>query len=204
VLNEIRHRRAVSPYLPTALFVGCHIALNYILPHGSGAGSTARKSSESVANRRTAVRHEARHALAASEAPFGLNLFFAESADSRNLEKQQRGCSAILPEICCAEGMTSHLYANHVRILDHPRFADPFRNQPRENAERLAAANGIEVEFLRKRNVRKEDRAKEILGKRVVVIDLSAVNDSRRDLSFSPGLTSGDHYNLQPFSRRVR
>jgi hypothetical protein len=71
-----------------------------------------------------------------------------------------------LPKICYAEGMTSYLYANHVRIFDYPRFADPFRNQLRENAERLAAANGIEIEFLRKRNVRKEDRVKEILGKR--------------------------------------
>lgn len=49
---------------------------------------------------------------------------------------------------------------------DYPRFADPFRNQPGENAEQLAAANGIEIEFLRKRNVRKEDRVKEILRKR--------------------------------------
>jgi hypothetical protein len=71
-----------------------------------------------------------------------------------------------LPKICYAEGMTSYLFANKVRIFDYPRFADPFRNQLRENAERLAAANGIEIEFLRKRNVRKEDRVKEILTKR--------------------------------------
>jgi hypothetical protein len=36
----------------------------------------------------------------------------------------------------------------------------------RENAERLAAENGIEIEFLRKRNVRKEERVKEILARR--------------------------------------
>ncbi len=71
-----------------------------------------------------------------------------------------------LPKICYAEGMTSYLYANKVRIFDYPRFADPFRNQLRENAERLAAENGIEIEFLRKRNVRKEDRVKEILAQR--------------------------------------
>jgi hypothetical protein len=51
--------------------------------------------------------------------------------------------------------MTSYLYANQVRIFDYPRFADPFRNQLRENAGQLAAANGIEIEILRKRNVRK-------------------------------------------------
>jgi len=36
----------------------------------------------------------------------------------------------------------------------------------RENAERLAANHGIEIEFLRKRNVRKEDRVKEIVAER--------------------------------------
>ena len=71
-----------------------------------------------------------------------------------------------LPKICYAEGMTSYLFANQVRIFDYPRFADPFRNRLREYAEQLAAANGIEIEFFRKRNVRKEDRVKEILGKR--------------------------------------
>jgi len=71
-----------------------------------------------------------------------------------------------LPKICYAEGMTSYLYDKHVRIFDYPRFAEPFRDQLRENAERLAAASGIEIEFLRKRNVRKEDRVKEILAQR--------------------------------------
>ena len=71
-----------------------------------------------------------------------------------------------LPKICYAEGMTSHLYANQIRIFDYPRFAEPFREQLRANAERLAGENGIEIEFLRKRNVRKEDRVKELLCKR--------------------------------------
>jgi hypothetical protein len=71
-----------------------------------------------------------------------------------------------LPKICYAEGMTSYLHANQVRIFDYPRFAEPFRDQLRENAERLAADNGINIEFIRKRNVRKEDRVKEILSRR--------------------------------------
>ncbi len=71
-----------------------------------------------------------------------------------------------LPKICYAEGMTSYLFAKQVRIFDYPRFAEPFRDQLRENAEQLAAASGIEIEFLRKRNVRKEDRVKEILAQR--------------------------------------
>jgi hypothetical protein len=71
-----------------------------------------------------------------------------------------------LPKICYAGGMTSYLYEHQVKIFDYARFAEPFRNQLRENAERLAAENGLEIEFLRKRNVRKEDRVKEMLNKR--------------------------------------
>ena len=71
-----------------------------------------------------------------------------------------------LPKICYAEGMTSYLYSKQVRIFDYPRFAEPFRDQLRHNAERLASGSGIEIEFLRKRNGRKEDRVKEILAQR--------------------------------------
>ncbi len=39
-------------------------------------------------------------------------------------------------------------------------------DQLRENAECLAAENGIEIEFLRKCNVHKEDRVKEMLAQR--------------------------------------
>lgn len=71
-----------------------------------------------------------------------------------------------LPKICYARGMTSYLYERKIRIFDYPKFAEPFRDQLRENAERLAADNGIEIEFLRKRNVRNEDRVKQILAQR--------------------------------------
>jgi hypothetical protein len=42
-----------------------------------------------------------------------------------------------LPKICYAEGMTSYLYAKQVRIFDYPKFAEPFRDRLRENAERF-------------------------------------------------------------------
>ena len=71
-----------------------------------------------------------------------------------------------LPRICFAEGMTSYLHQRNIRIFDYPRFAEPFRNRLRENAERLAAENGCDIEFVRKRNLRKEDRVKEILTQR--------------------------------------
>ncbi len=71
-----------------------------------------------------------------------------------------------LPKICYAEGMTSYMYERKMRIFDYPKFADPFRNQLRENAEALATENGIEIEFVRQRNVRKEDLVKAAIAKR--------------------------------------
>jgi hypothetical protein len=71
-----------------------------------------------------------------------------------------------LPRICYAEGMTSWLYQSHVRIFDYPRFAEPFRDKIRDNAEKLAADHGIKIEYIRKKNFRKEDRIKEALAKR--------------------------------------
>jgi hypothetical protein len=71
-----------------------------------------------------------------------------------------------LPRICFAGGMTSFLFERKIRIFDYPKFAEPFRNRIRENAEKMAAEAGIEVEFIRKRNFRKEDRVKEILASR--------------------------------------
>lgn len=44
------------------------------------------------------------------------------------------------------------------------RVAEPFRDTLRENAERLATANGMKIEFLRKRNVRDEDRVEAVLA----------------------------------------
>jgi len=71
-----------------------------------------------------------------------------------------------LPKICFAGGMTSYLYERKIRIFDYAKFAEPFRNRIRENAEKMAAEAGIEIEFVRKRNFRKEDRVKEILARR--------------------------------------
>jgi hypothetical protein len=51
-------------------------------------------------------------------------------------------------------------------IFGYPKFAEPFRNRIRENAEKMAAEAGIEIEFIRKRNFRKEDRVKEIIAER--------------------------------------
>ena len=72
-----------------------------------------------------------------------------------------------LPGLCYAAGMTSYLAAQHIRIFDYPRFAEPYRDLIRENAERLAKENGITIEFLRKpKGIRKEELIKARLASR--------------------------------------
>jgi hypothetical protein len=71
-----------------------------------------------------------------------------------------------LPGFEHSEGMTSYLRAHGIRIFDYTKFAEPLREQIRQNAERLAMQNGIEVQFLRKGNVRKETVVQGILAKR--------------------------------------
>lgn len=72
-----------------------------------------------------------------------------------------------IPSICYAEGMTGYFYANGIRIFDFADWAKPLRDEIRTNAEKLAAENGLEIEFIRKQNdFRKEARLKEILKKR--------------------------------------
>jgi hypothetical protein len=71
-----------------------------------------------------------------------------------------------LPTLCYAEGMTGFLYLNKIKIFDYPRFAEPLREELRNNAEQIAKANGLEIEFIRKKNFRKEDRIRDILSAR--------------------------------------
>jgi hypothetical protein len=71
-----------------------------------------------------------------------------------------------IPGICYAQGMTSFLNTQNIRIFDYPRFAEPLRDKLRNNAEQIAKENGLEIEFIRKKNVRKESRIQDILKER--------------------------------------
>lgn len=71
-----------------------------------------------------------------------------------------------LPGICFSQGMTSYLYANGIRIFDYAKFAEPLRDQLRKNAEELAKKNDVEIEFVAKSHIRKEDLVQKILKKR--------------------------------------
>ena len=72
-----------------------------------------------------------------------------------------------LPGWCYDHGMTSFLYARQIKIFDYAQFAKALQEKVRENAERIAAENDIEIEFIRKIGAfRKEARIKDILKER--------------------------------------
>jgi hypothetical protein len=75
--------------------------------------------------------------------------------------------SGILPGIGTSQGMTSYMYQNKINIFDYAIiFAEPLRDKIRVNAERIAKENGIEIEFIQKKGVRKESIIEKILEKR--------------------------------------
>jgi len=71
-----------------------------------------------------------------------------------------------IPQVCYAGGMTSYLNYKKIRIFDYARFAEPFRNKLRTNAEAIAIANNIKIEFVRKATIRKEALVQKVLNKR--------------------------------------
>jgi hypothetical protein len=71
-----------------------------------------------------------------------------------------------IPGICYAEGMTRFLTFNGIRIFDYPQWALPLREQIRQNAETIAAQNGLAIDFIRKKDFRKEQRVKDIIIQR--------------------------------------
>jgi hypothetical protein len=71
-----------------------------------------------------------------------------------------------LPGACYAQGMTSFLRQQGIRIFDYPRFAEPLRDRIRERAHQACAEAGIEIEHVSKSSIRKEERVAQVLAKR--------------------------------------
>ncbi len=64
-----------------------------------------------------------------------------------------------------ADGMTIYLKSHDIRIFDFSNFSHPLTEQVRQNAQRIADENGIEIEFIRKlRAFRKDDRIQKIIS----------------------------------------
>ena len=61
--------------------------------------------------------------------------------------------------------MTAYMKSNGIRIFDYPNFSQPLTEQIRQNAEKIASENGIEIEFIRKLHAfRKDDRIQKIIS----------------------------------------
>jgi hypothetical protein len=71
-----------------------------------------------------------------------------------------------LQPFCYARGMTRYLYQHGIRIFDDAHFAAPLRERIRANAEALAEAHGVKIEFIRKQDFRKENCIQQILKAR--------------------------------------
>ena len=71
------------------------------------------------------------------------------------------------PQICHAQAMASHLTAEDVRLFDYPLWAEPLREMIRTNADKMAAAQGVTIEFIsRSKEQRKEDIIRDVLASR--------------------------------------
>jgi hypothetical protein len=64
------------------------------------------------------------------------------------------------------QGMTSFLYSKGIRIFDFPQWAKDYTDKIRAHVAALANKNNIEIEFIRKSNIRKEELVSKILDKR--------------------------------------
>jgi len=71
-----------------------------------------------------------------------------------------------LPGACYAQGMTSFLYQQGVRIFDYPKFAEPLRDRIRARAHEVCSEAGIEIEHVSKSHIRKEELVAHVLATR--------------------------------------
>ena len=71
-----------------------------------------------------------------------------------------------LLDVAHADVVTARLYALNIRCFYLKVFAEPLRDQVRDNAIVLARQAGLEIEYLERRGLRKEDRIAQILEKR--------------------------------------
>ena len=67
--------------------------------------------------------------------------------------------------------MTSYLYSQNIKIFDYAKFAELFKEEIRTNAEQIAKDNNLEIEFVRKSHIRKEDLVKKYWISGVIILD---------------------------------
>jgi hypothetical protein len=75
--------------------------------------------------------------------------------------------SGTLRDICHPDGLRAYLGAKGIRLFEFAKtWGLDLNNEIRANAERLAAEAGLSIDYINKRNFRKEERIKTILEKR--------------------------------------
>ncbi len=65
-----------------------------------------------------------------------------------------------------AQAMTHFLYAHDIPVFEYPNWANQYREELRLNAEEVARANHLEIEFIQRRDFRKEDRIHTLIQQR--------------------------------------
>jgi hypothetical protein len=65
-----------------------------------------------------------------------------------------------------ADAMTRFIRQQGIPIFEYPDWANRFREELRAHAESVALAHGVEIDFIQKKDFRKEDRIQEILRHR--------------------------------------
>lgn len=71
-----------------------------------------------------------------------------------------------LPVLSNASHLTAYMFQNNIRIFDYAKFAEPFRDELKQNAQRIASEAGLEIEFIRSSGVRKESVIEGVVKKR--------------------------------------
>ena len=71
-----------------------------------------------------------------------------------------------LPVLSNAGHLTAYMYQSNIRIFDYAKFAEPYRDELKQNAQCIAEAAGLEIEFIRSSGVRKEAVIEGVIRKR--------------------------------------
>jgi hypothetical protein len=93
----------------------------------------------------------------------------------------------ILAPLSYGRGITDYFYEHKLRIFGFTEWAKPLREAIRGNTARVATEAGVEIEVVRKKSVRKEDRAQKIVqqrGSRPGLVCILAAMERRR--TFQP------------------
>jgi len=71
-----------------------------------------------------------------------------------------------IPVLSNAGHLTAYMFQNSIRIFDYAKFAEPYRDELKQNAQGMAEAAGMEIEYIRSSGVRKEAVIAGIIKKR--------------------------------------